>query len=357
MTINLDPRTTHTQKKLGHDEFKRRFFEQFRDPSFAPLFSSIEQVADVAWTNYSEGGHKAPHKQKAGPGFADPSYELSIDWINTKRAIDEAQKIHDDPTAPLRVLIINGSHRNEATCPGEVSKSHRLIEQAQKEFERHRIETQILDLGLTTFEYGKQIHPCKACVSTAMPLCHWPCSCYPNHGLGQIHDWMNDIYPMWARAHAVMIVTPVYWYQAPSALKSMLDRMVCCDGGNADPTSTHGKDARKAKEIEVNGWDFPGHLSGRFFSLLVHGDANGVDDVRNHLRDTLEDMRLIHAGGLSRFIGYMQPYATSHNELDKDEELFKEVEGLATTLSIAVQQKRSGQMNNPAEGSDEVRRK
>ena len=38
------------------------------------------------------------------------------------------------------------------------------------------------------------IHPCKTCVSTAMPLCHWPCSCYPNHALGQVQDWMNDIY-------------------------------------------------------------------------------------------------------------------------------------------------------------------
>ncbi|RUX98095.1 hypothetical protein EN935_01570 [Mesorhizobium sp. M7D.F.Ca.US.004.03.1.1] len=26
-----------------------------------------------------------------------------------------------------------------------------------------------------------------ACFSTAAALCHWPCSCYPNHSLGQIH--------------------------------------------------------------------------------------------------------------------------------------------------------------------------
>ncbi|AZO41480.1 hypothetical protein EJ076_10325 [Mesorhizobium sp. M7D.F.Ca.US.005.01.1.1] len=25
------------------------------------------------------------------------------------------------------------------------------------------------------------------CFSTAAALCHWPCSCYPNHSLGQIH--------------------------------------------------------------------------------------------------------------------------------------------------------------------------
>jgi hypothetical protein len=36
-----------------------------------------------------------------------------------------------------------------------------------------------------TGEAGLVIYPCKACVSTAQPLCHWPCSCYPNHALRQ----------------------------------------------------------------------------------------------------------------------------------------------------------------------------
>ncbi|MCA1585403.1 MAG: hypothetical protein LC791_11775, partial [Acidobacteria bacterium] len=33
--------------------------------------------------------------------------------------------------------------------------------------------------------------------ATAMPLCHWPCSCYPNHAMGQVNDWMHEIYPRW----------------------------------------------------------------------------------------------------------------------------------------------------------------
>jgi len=44
-----------------------------------------------------------------------------------------------------------------------------------------------------------------------------------------------------------MIITPVNWYQAPSGLKSMIDRLVCADGGNPDPTSTHGKTPEEAK--------------------------------------------------------------------------------------------------------------
>ena len=50
-----------------------------------------------------------------------------------------------------------------------------------------------------------------------------------------------------------MIVTPVHWYQAPSVLKLMIDRLVCADGGNPDPTTTHGKKPEKAKALELSG--------------------------------------------------------------------------------------------------------
>ena len=102
-----------------------------------------------------------------------------------------------------------------------MSKTFRLVEIAQRVIERERgFEVELLDLSLLTSQYGRQILPCKACVSTAMPLCHWPCSCYPNHALGQVNDWMAEIYPKWVAAHGVMIVTPVNWYQAPSGLKA-----------------------------------------------------------------------------------------------------------------------------------------
>ena len=94
-----------------------------------------------------------------------------------------------------------------------------------------------------------------------MPLCHWPCSCYPNHSLGQVNDWMTEIYERWVAAHAVVIVTPTHWYSTSSALKLMIDRLVCADGGNPDPTSTHGKKAAEAKAIELAGWDYPKHLA------------------------------------------------------------------------------------------------
>ena len=221
-------------------------------------------------------------------------------------------------------------------------------------------EVERLDLNRLTSEFGRQIHPCKACVSTAMPLCHWPCSCYPNHSLGQVNDWMGEIYPMWAAAHGVMIVTPVHWYQAPTVLKAMIDRLVCADGGNPDPTSTSGKDPQKAKEIEMKGWDFPRHLAGRVFSVVVHGDTAGTENLRRSLSDWLGDMGLIgagHAAEIDRYIGYYEPYAESHQALDTDRAFQEETRNAARALVAAVRLMRRGQLPKPDAGLADPRPK
>ena len=204
-------------------------------------------------------------------------------------------------TRTPRMLIINGSARSEHTCPGEMSKTL-AAGQARRAgaWPSMGFAVDILDLSRLTSEYGRQIHPCKSCVSTAMPLCHWPCSCYPNYALGQTDDWMNEIYPLWVAAHGILIVTPVNWYHAPTALKVMMDRLVCADGGNPDPTSTHGKNADEAKALELKGWPYPRHLAGRHFGLVVHGEASGAETLRRSLSDWLTDMSLISAGRTSR---------------------------------------------------------
>jgi multimeric flavodoxin WrbA len=202
-----------------------------------------------------------------------------------------------------------------------MSKSWRLVELARAVVLDAGMEAEVLDLSRLASEYGRTIHPCKACFSTAAALCHWPCSCYPNHSLGQIHDWMNEIYPMWVAAHGVMIVTPVNWYQVSSPLKLMMDRLVCADGGNPDPTLTHGKNASEAKAAELAGWPYPRHLAGRFFAVAVHGDDEGAEAVRRAVADWLRLMHLRPAGRaaeLDRYTGYRQPYATSHEALDAD---------------------------------------
>lgn len=350
MVTAPEPRKGSASPKLDEAAFRRRFLSQFEDDAYKPLAGELDRIASAAWDAYAHE-RKSPHTRKAGPGFANPDYELSIDWINARDAIAAAQLRHDDPALPPRVLLINGSSRSEHTCPGELSKSWRLVEIAREILEEEGVcDIEFLDLSRLASEYGRHIHPCKACFSTAAALCHWPCSCYPNHSLGQTQDWMNEIYPMWVAAHGIFIVTPVNWYQTSSPIKLMMDRMVCADGGNPDPSLTHGKDAAKAKREELKGWPYPRHLEGRLFSVVVHGDVEGAENVRRAIGDWLCFMHLQSAGAqgeLDRYIGYWEPYATSHEALDRDTAMQEEVRNAARVLREAVLAKRAGQFVEP----------
>lgn len=229
------PRKGMPSPRLDEAEFKRRFLRQFVDPCYQPVRDALSEVADTAWQAYA-ASRKSPLTRKAGDGFADPDYELSVDWLAARAAVEDAQQRYRNPAAAGHVLIVNASSRSEHTCPGEMSKSYRLAELAQSVFnEEAGLTTELLDLSRLASEYGRHIYPCKACFSTAPALCHWPCSCYPNYSLGQSQDWMNDIYPLWVAAHGIMVISPVNWYQVSSPLKLMMDRLVCADGGNPDP--------------------------------------------------------------------------------------------------------------------------
>jgi multimeric flavodoxin WrbA len=329
---------------MSREQFRERYFEAFRDPAYQAEWQSIVRIEAIAWDGYVNN-RKSPLARKAGVGYADPEYELSDEWRAARTAVEAAAQRQKDPATPSRVLVISGADRNDGTCPGEMSKTFRLSRLVIETLQQLKVETDDLDLSLITSEPGRYIHPCKGCVSTAMPLCHWPCSCYPNHAVGQTNDWMNEIYERWAAAHGVVIVTPVYWYQAPSALKLMIDRLVCADGGNPDPSSTHGKNAEEAKKLELAGWPYPKHLAGRAYGLAVHGDVAGIEGLRRALSDWLDWMGLVDAGTLARldrYIGYYEPYATSHDELDRDTDVQEEVRNVARAVVQAVAEIRAG---------------
>ena len=340
--------TGQVAKFISREEFRKRFDEKFFDPAFGEARDAIKKLEAIAWDGY-KAGRKAPVTQKAGVGFADPEYDLSVEWKATRDRLLKIDARRKSAKSKSRVLVICGSPRNDGTCPGEMSKTYRLAEITQATLELERIDVDLLDLSLVTNEYERKIHPCKGCVSTAMPLCHWPCSCYPNHALGQTNDWMGEIYERWAAAHGILIVTPVHWYQSPSPLKLMIDRLVCADGGNPDPSSTRGKDPKKAKEVELKGWDYPKHLAGRAYGLVVHGDVAGIEGVRRDLSDWLEWMGLIDAGNkgrLDRFVGYYKPYATSHQELDADRKFQEEVRNVARAVAATVRDVRNGKLRS-----------
>ena len=334
---------------MPREEFARRFRANFYDPAFAVESEAIDRLEAIAWYAYKED-HKAPRTARAGKGFHDPTYELSVEWRETRDRLVAAEKLQKKPGTRSRVLVIVGSSRNDGSCPGEVSKTWRLAKIAQQALEKARIEVDLLDLSRLTSDYSLKIHPCKGCVSTAQPLCHWPCSCYPNHAFNQVNDWMAEIYERWVLAHGVILLTPTNWYHTGSGMKLMIDRLVCADGGNPDPTLTQGKDVATAKKVELAGWPFPKHLAGRVYGVVVHGDVAGVEETRYALTDWLDWMGLVDAGSqsrLDRYIGYYEPYATSHEALDKDKDVQEEVRNVARAVANAVGELRAGKLSRP----------
>jgi len=342
-------RTGQASPPHARDEFHKRFLARFQDPAFDLEADSLSRLEAIAWQAYTDG-RKAPFTRKAGPEFADPNYDLSTEWYEARSRLIETQKRWGEPSTNSRVLVVVCSPRNDGTCPGEMSKTYRLSQIARSTLEAANIEVDLLDLSRITSDYDRHIHPCKGCASTAMPLCHWPCSCYPNHANGQTNDWMNEIYERWVSAHGVLLLTPTHWYQVTSPLKLMMDRMVCADGGNSDPTTTSGKDPQKAKALELAGWNYPKHLAGRAYGIVVHGDVAGIEGTRRSLCDWLDWMGLIDAGSLARldrYIGYYEPYATSHEALDNDEAVQEEVSNVAAALAKAVAELRAGRLSAP----------
>lgn len=345
----IDIRKGQTSGRLSREVFHERFMVRYRDPAYTAESEAIARLEEIAWQAYQEG-RKAPITRPAGPGFADPSYDVSTEWLETRQKLKDAQDNWLHPATPSRVLVIAGGARNDGTCPGEMAKTWRMSNWVREVVQQAGAHADVLDLSLITSEYGRAIHPCKGCVSTAMPLCHWPCSCYPNHALDQADDWMAEIYERWVSAHGVVILAPTYWYQSPSPLKLMIDRLVCADGGNPDPSSTHGKKAAEAKQIEIDGWDFPKHLAGRVYGLVVHGDVAGIESQRRNLGDWLDWMGLIDAGKqskLDRYLGYYEPYWNSHEALDKDTALQEEVRNVARSVMNAVAELRAGRLSQP----------
>jgi hypothetical protein len=101
-------------------------------------------------------------------------------------------------------------------------------------------------------------------------------------------------------------------------------------------------------------------LAGRGFAVVVHGDVAGAIDVRRALSDWLGWMQLVEAGpsaALERYIGYYEPYATSHDALDRDTAVQEETRNAARALVELVQQIRGGRYRAPDAGLEPPRKK
>src|ERR1700738_4389654 len=91
----VDVRKGMPSVKLSREEFEKRYRSRFADPAFKPLQRELDAIIAAAWDGYANS-RKAPITRKAGPGFADPDYDISVDWLGAGAAILRAQRGHAD---------------------------------------------------------------------------------------------------------------------------------------------------------------------------------------------------------------------------------------------------------------------
>jgi len=188
------------------------------------------------------------------------------------RPNDENGKLPLDQR-PFRVIVISASQRRQYNCPGVDSKSRMLmLRMADRLPQEWEIDYE--DLG-NVFDRPR-IQPCNGCVSTSMALCCWPCNCYEK-GDRKEPDlmWDLDLYSRFDLADAWAIIGPVNWYGPTTNLKTMFDRLVCCNGGNPKEELIEHKNPELAmalehepewKDIALN------HLEGRTAGFFIYGD-------------------------------------------------------------------------------------
>jgi multimeric flavodoxin WrbA len=178
----------------------------------------------------------------------------------------------------LRVLLIAGSQRRLHSCPGMDSKARFLLQRMAANLPGGwQIDTE--DIGN---EHGKErIQPCNGCVSSAAPLCVWPCNCYgPKSDTQPDLMWNLDLYGRLARSDAWAFIGPMNWYAPTTGFKLMFDRLVCMNGGNPRPDLIDKKNTLKAQALERSElWTdlTKNHLEGRTAAFFTYGDDGGPD--------------------------------------------------------------------------------
>lgn len=79
----VEIRKGQTPAPIECAEFGVRFRASYSDTAYRDKDQSIARLEVIAWAAYTEG-RKAPFTQKAGPGYADPDYDLPTEWIATR---------------------------------------------------------------------------------------------------------------------------------------------------------------------------------------------------------------------------------------------------------------------------------
>ena len=75
--------------QIDRGEFGIRFRNAFVDPAFRAEKEAIARLETIAWDAFRDG-RKAPITRQASAAFADPDYDLSVDWLQTRERLQQA---------------------------------------------------------------------------------------------------------------------------------------------------------------------------------------------------------------------------------------------------------------------------
>jgi hypothetical protein len=76
----------------------------------------------------------------------------------------------------------------------------------------------------------------------------------------------------------------------------------------------------------------------------VHGDVAGIEGSRRSLSDWLGFIDAGAQARLDRYIGYFEPYATSHEALDRDRPMQEEARNVGRAVAKVVLELRAGRL-------------
>jgi multimeric flavodoxin WrbA len=185
-----------------------------------------------------------------------------------------------------KVVLIVGSARSPECCPDEKSKTHKLAEKIQEDF-NDKVSFDVIDLSVKCD--GVNVQPCKGCVSTSCFHCHWPCDCYSKES--DPKDLMHEqkVYNKLENCDGFFLITPINWSAATSVVKSFFDRLVCAnltvtvDEAIGILGKDNLKNSKKTRKAESSGEHLKllkNHLEGKYAGFFGHGN-NGGSDYKN----------------------------------------------------------------------------
>lgn len=198
-----------------------------------------------------------------------------------------------------KIVIFQGSPRDEDSCPGMSSKSRMIVDYIIENWSPF-VDFDEIDLSVN-LEKNPIIQPCKGCVSTAGGFhCHWKCDCYAK-GSRKNKDLLKElnVYDLLEKCDAFIIISPIHWHALSSQVKLLFDRLVCAnltltvdnakklmgEGNTKDPKVT-GKYSKSGKYDDM----LQNHLEGKYCAFYAHGDDGSNEYLNRDYPDSYSDV-------------------------------------------------------------------